>query len=138
MKEITSSSGAVVGAVKTWVRLEAVLVFLLSVLLYSRIGLAWKWFFVFFLAPDLSMLPYLANPRAGAISYNLFHNYALPLAVAAFCVAFQHPAVMPYILIWTAHIGIDRFLGYGLKYPEAFGRTHLGVLGKTTVVDRAS
>jgi len=28
-------------------------------------------------------------------------------------------------LIWIAHIGIDRVLGYGLKYPTAFKDTHL-------------
>ncbi|MGD0303960.1 MAG: DUF4260 domain-containing protein [Candidatus Acidiferrales bacterium] len=130
MNEITSS-GAVVGGVKTWLKFEGALVFVLSVLLYSHTGLKWGLFFVFFLFPDLSMLPYLANPRAGAMSYNLFHTYSLPLAIAAFALTFHHSALLPYTLIWTAHIGIDRFLGYGLKYPEAFGRTHLGVLGKT-------
>ena len=29
-------------------------------------------------------------------------------------------------LIWAAHIGVDRVLGYGLKYPTAFRDTHLG------------
>ena len=28
-------------------------------------------------------------------------------------------------LIWLAHIGADRLLGYGLKYPTAFTDTHL-------------
>jgi Domain of unknown function (DUF4260) len=28
-------------------------------------------------------------------------------------------------LIWLAHIGIDRVLGYGLKYPTGFKDTHL-------------
>ena len=28
-------------------------------------------------------------------------------------------------LIWLAHIGMDRLLGYGLKYPSAFKDTHL-------------
>jgi hypothetical protein len=31
-------------------------------------------------------------------------------------------------LIWCAHIGFDRTLGYGLKYAEGFGYTHLGRL----------
>jgi hypothetical protein len=138
MNEITSSNGAVVGGVKTWLKVEGAVVFALSVLLYSHTGLKWGLFFVFFLFPDLAMLPYLANPRAGAMSYNLFHTYSLPLAIAAFAIMFQHPAFIPYLLIWTAHIGIDRFLGYGLKYPDAFGHTHLGVLGRGTVVNRES
>ena len=28
-------------------------------------------------------------------------------------------------LIWLSHIGIDRAIGYGLKYPSAFKDTHL-------------
>ena len=28
-------------------------------------------------------------------------------------------------LIWCAHIGMDRLLGFGLKYPDAFKHTHL-------------
>jgi hypothetical protein len=33
----------------------------------------------------------------------------------------------PLLLIWTAHIGFDRALGIGLKYPTGFGDTHLGM-----------
>ena len=28
-------------------------------------------------------------------------------------------------LIWIVHIGVDRTLGYGLKYPTDFKDTHL-------------
>ncbi|RKQ33951.1 DUF4260 family protein [Oceanobacillus halophilus] len=28
-------------------------------------------------------------------------------------------------LIWTAHIGMDRMIGFGLKYPTAFKDTHI-------------
>jgi hypothetical protein len=34
-------------------------------------------------------------------------------------------AAFAYVLIWTAHIAMDRALGYGLKYPTAFKSTHL-------------
>ena len=33
-------------------------------------------------------------------------------------------------LIWIAHIGMDRLLGYGLKYPSGFRDTHLGAIGR--------
>ncbi|MDU3890869.1 MAG: DUF4260 family protein [Serratia liquefaciens] len=33
-------------------------------------------------------------------------------------------------LIWGAHIGFDRALGYGLKYASGFADTHLGGLGR--------
>ena len=85
-------------------------------------------FFGLLLVPDLSMLPYLINPRVGGAVYNVFHSYFSPLAVAAVAIAFYRAGLLPYILIWTAHIGMDRLLGYGLKYSTAFGRTHLGTL----------
>lgn len=28
-------------------------------------------------------------------------------------------------LIWISHIGLDRMLGYGLKYPTSFAFTHI-------------
>ena len=28
-------------------------------------------------------------------------------------------------LIWLTHIGVDRAVGYGLKYPSGFKDTHL-------------
>jgi hypothetical protein len=32
-------------------------------------------------------------------------------------------------IIWLAHIGMDRVVGYGLKYSAGFGFTHLGRVG---------
>jgi Domain of unknown function (DUF4260) len=82
------------------------------------------------LAPDLAMLAYLAGPRAGALVYNLAHTYALalPLALAGFFVGSAVASALA--LIWIAHIGLDRMLGYGLKYASGFGDTHLGHIGR--------
>jgi hypothetical protein len=35
------------------------------------------------------------------------------------------PALLAVALIWIAHIGFDRLLGYGLKYISDFKHTHL-------------
>jgi hypothetical protein len=40
------------------------------------------------------------------------------------------PLTLSIAMIWLAHIGIDRALGYGLKYSAGFGFTHLGRIGK--------
>jgi hypothetical protein len=32
---------------------------------------------------------------------------------------------MSFALIWLAHIGLDRALSFGLKYPTFFKDTHL-------------
>ena len=76
------------------------------------------------------MLAYLIGPRAGAFVYNLAHTYALalPLALAGFFLGSALASTLA--LIWVAHIGLDRMLGYGLKYQSGFGDTHLGRIGR--------
>jgi hypothetical protein len=39
------------------------------------------------------------------------------------------PLLLSIAMIWLAHLGIDRALGYGLKYFAGFGFTHLGRIG---------
>jgi hypothetical protein len=43
--------------------------------------------------------------------------------------ALASPLVLSIAMIWLAHIGFDRALGYGLKYSVGFGFTHLGRIG---------
>lgn len=81
------------------------------------------------LAPDLSMLGYLLGSRAGALTYNVAHTTVLPLALGVVGAFSGWPVVVALALIWLAHVGIDRMLGYGLKYPDRFGHTHLGSIG---------
>ncbi|WJS83605.1 DUF4260 domain-containing protein [Paracoccus sp. TOH] len=82
------------------------------------------------LAPDLSMLGYLAGRRIGAALYNLVHLYALPFLMAAAGVALGSTGLIAGGGLWLAHIGIDRALGYGLKRPTGFRNTHLGRIGR--------
>lgn len=77
------------------------------------------------LAPDLSMLGYLAGPRLGSLSYNLVHAYALPLALGAFGFWFDGRLALLVALVCAAHIGADRLFGYGLKFETGFKNTHL-------------
>lgn len=122
----SSLSGAVTGAPRIWLRLEGVAVMALAVLLYQRGGHSWMLLGALFLAPDLSFLGYLAGPRIGARACNLAHSYVGPCAAAALALVTGRPPVVA--LIWAAHIGADRALGYGLKYPTGFRDTHLGPL----------
>ncbi len=121
---------AVKGAVQIWLRLENLAVFFLSLVLYAWLGHPWTLFIILFLAPDISFLGYLAGSRVGSHTYNIVHNYAAPIAVGVAGVFNESSLPVAIGLIWTAHIGLDRALGYGLKYPTAFGHTHLGNLGK--------
>jgi Domain of unknown function (DUF4260) len=82
-------------------------------------------FVVLLLMPDLAMLGYLRGTRSGTISYNLVHTLIGPLLMIGYAFLGQSPWLLPYGLIWTSHIGLDRMLGFGLKYPTRFNDTHL-------------
>ena len=71
------------------------------------------------------MLGYLLNNKVGAIIYNLFHTYVMTILVILCGLFFSNAIVLAIGIIWTAHIGMDRMIGYGLKYPTAFKDTHL-------------
>ena len=127
----TASAGIVSGAVRAMLRFEGLAAFVTAALLYRHSGFPLPMFAVFFLAPDLSMLGYLAGPRIGAAAYNAAHTYALALPLALFGLLAPTPIALGAALIWIAHIGLDRALGYGLKRQTRFGDTHLGTVGRS-------
>ncbi len=102
-------------------RAEGGVLLALSVLLYWLNGGSWVWFGLLLFAPDLSALGYLAGPRIGATAYNLFHTYAVPVLLAAYGLLGGNPGVVSVALVWSAHIAMDRLVGYGLKSPMKFG-----------------
>lgn len=105
--------------------LEGASILTLSLLLYHAGHFRWWVFAVLLLAPDLVMLGYFANAKIGAALYNLVHTEAGPVLLLVACVALPLPGVAPFALIWLAHLGMDRTLGFGLKYPTRFNDTHL-------------
>ncbi|MBT2301832.1 DUF4260 domain-containing protein [Variovorax paradoxus] len=125
-----SSSGATLGGVRNVLRLEGVVVLAAAVAAYQHLGAGWGAFAMLFLLPDLSFLGYLGGPRVGAVVYNAAHSYIGPVALLALGFVGDMPAALALGLIWCAHIGFDRALGYGLKYGSEFGATHLGRIGR--------
>ena len=105
--------------------LEGAAVFCLCIYFYFALNGAWWMFVLLLLAPDLAMVGYLVNPRVGSLTYNVVHITVWPLALAAYALLYEQPLMLQLALIWAAHIGMDRMLGYGLKYPTAFKDTHL-------------
>jgi hypothetical protein len=110
-------------------RAEQVAIFLAGVIAYLVLGGSWLLLLPVLLAIDLSMVGYLAGPRPGAITYNAGHN--LVLALAALGIGWWSGVGWLQLLavLWVAHIGMDRSLGYGLKLPSDFRDTHLGRIG---------
>jgi hypothetical protein len=106
-------------------RIEGAFVLALGVFLYRSAGAAWGIFFLLFLWPDLSMIGYLVSIQLGSGLYNFVHTYTFPLALAAVSLIENQTGLLSFALIWISHIGFDRALGYGLKYPTFFKDTHL-------------
>ena len=115
---------------KTLLRLEEAFMFGLSIFLFSKLGFAWWWYPLLILAPDLSMVGYLGGPQLGAITYNLVHHKAVGITLFVFGVILVNQPLQFAGLILFGHSSMDRMLGYGLKYPDAFEHTHLGMIGK--------
>jgi|SRR3982075_1262192 hypothetical protein len=126
------AAGAVTGGLRTLLRLEGLTLFVGMTLLYAVWDGSWWVYAIVFLVPDLSFAAYLAGPRAGAIIYNAAHSYMAPMALMTTGFALSSPLVLSIAMIWLAHIGIDRALGYGLKYSAGFGFTHLGRIGRAS------
>ena len=106
-------------------RVEGIALFISAVVLYFHADYPWWLFLVLALAPDLSMIGYLAGPRTGAAAYDAAHTTLLPIALGLVGVLTESEVAIQLALIWFAHIGADRALGYGLKYPTRFQDSHL-------------
>jgi Domain of unknown function (DUF4260) len=107
---------------------EGLALLLVSVWAYAHFSPGWGQFAWLFLLPDIALLAYLISPRVGALCYNATHSDIGALALLLASLALPMPALLPLALIWLAHIGFDRALGYGLKSSEGFAHTHLGVI----------
>jgi len=105
--------------------LEGASMFVLAILLYRAGHFSWGLCALLFLAPDLFMLGYLIDATWGAAFYNLAHTYVGPVALLLLSFALPAPQLAPFGLIWLGHLGFDRMLGFGLKYPTFFKDTHL-------------
>jgi hypothetical protein len=118
---------------KTSIALEETAKLVLSYILSLYLGFEWWLFLVLLLTPDLSMVGYLINNKAGAIIYNIFHHQGIGVLVGLIGLWLQNEEWMLAGLVLFGHSGMDRALGYGLKYPDNFKHTHLGWIGKGKV-----
>jgi hypothetical protein len=106
-------------------KLEDLAIFIASTLIYFKSGNNWLIFVVGLLLVDVSMVGYLKDTKTGAFTYNLAHNYALGIGLSLLGYLIGNQLILMIGLIISAHVGMDRFLGFGLKYPDNFKHTHL-------------
>ncbi|MBN8089130.1 DUF4260 domain-containing protein [Vibrio vulnificus] len=117
------------GTVKTILQIEGGCIFIASMFFYSANFDDWITFSALFFFPDIAILGYLISSKVGAIAYNCTHSLigAGILLLTSIALSFELAKVIS--IIWFAHIGFDRMLGYGLKYSSNFKDTHLGIIG---------
>jgi hypothetical protein len=118
-------------SIQLLLRLEGLGIAAVTAIMFARTGVSWWLFLALWLVPDLSMLGYLGGSCRGARIYNALHSYAGPVALGVCAYVLHANAVtLAIALTWANHIGVDRLLGFGLKYGDGFGFTHLGRVGK--------
>lgn len=110
---------------KMLLHVEGFTVLVISLYFYGYSQFSWVLFVILLFTPDFSMIGYLFNNKIGALLYNIFHTYSLSIAVIMLGLALSNEPLLAIGLILSAHIGMDRMIGYGLKYSTDFKDTHL-------------
>lgn len=113
---------------KQLLKIEEAAFVLLTIYLFIPLGFAWWWFPLLFFVPDMSMVGYLLNPRVGAMGYNAIHHKGTAVVIYLLGLYLLLPWLQLVGLILLGHASFDRIFGYGLKYPDAFKNTHLGLI----------
>jgi hypothetical protein len=125
-----AADGTVLGAPRRWLRVEGATLLVGALIAYSTTDRTWWLVPLTLLLPDMTMIGYLRGTRIGAYLYNLGHSTSLPAAVVAVGWWQDKSLLVALGSVWLAHIGLDRLIGYGLKYDDHFHHTHLGQLGR--------
>ena len=115
---------------KNLLRLEEAAMFIVIIYLLYILGVSWWVYFILLLGPDIGMLGYLVNNKAGAILYNAFHHKGIAILIYTLGLYLQIQLLQIAGLILFGHSSMDRMFGYGLKYFTGFKDTHLGLIGK--------
>jgi hypothetical protein len=114
-----------------YLRIEAGLIFVACLYIYHYLHFNLLLFVVLLLVVDVFMIGYVTkNNATGALVYNLGHSFIIPALVIVLGLMTGSDLLIGGSIIWVAHIGFDRALGYGLKLDSGFNDTHLGKIGK--------
>ena len=115
---------------KNIIRAEEALLFVMAVYLNNFLPYAWWVYWAWFFVPDLGMIGYAINPRAGATMYNIVHHKGIAILIGIAGYYFHQTELIFAGLVLLGHSSFDRVMGYGLKYDDSFNHTHLGIIGK--------
>ena len=112
--------------VKYVLQLEGLTLFVASILILTlKLSAAWWVYPILLVGPDVSMCGYLANPKVGAAVYNLAHTLVIAVVATTAGLVLESNELLITGIVLIGHIGMDRMLGFGLKYETGFAFTHL-------------
>lgn len=103
---------------------------MLSFLLSMRLGFDWWLYVILLFLPDISIAGYMFGNKVGTAIYNLFHHKAVAVAIALSGLYLGNNVVVLAGLVLFGHSSFDRIFGFGLKFPDNFNHTHMGMIGK--------
>ncbi|KGR78779.1 DUF4260 domain-containing protein [Ureibacillus sinduriensis] len=107
------------------ISIEYAIGFIICLLFYIHLEYSILLFILLLLVPDITMLGYLFNNKIGAIVYNFGHSLIVPAILLVLAFLTESSSLLMLVIIWLAHIYLDRSMGFGLKYNNAFKETHL-------------
>lgn len=111
-----------------FLRTEGIVTFLAASFLYFHFWGDWVFYIIALILPDIGIAGFLGGTKTGSLIYNITHTFAIPTILAAWLLmsgASYANTLLLFSLVWCAHIGMDRFFGFGLKYPTHFSDTHM-------------
>jgi hypothetical protein len=126
----TTGPGSVTGRPRLVLRAEGGVLLLAALVAFAATDEPWWLVPAVLFLPDLSFAGYAGSTRLGALTYNLAHSYPLPAVLGAVGLWQDSLLTQALAVVWFAHIGMDRLLGYGLKHDDGFTHTHLGDIGR--------
>jgi hypothetical protein len=107
---------------KTLIKLEELTLVLLSFYLFLALDYAWWWFLILFFLPDISLLGYAINKKAGTVTYNCIHHKALAVILYLLGSFAQVPGLQAAGLVLFGHSSFDRLLGFELQQAPSKGK----------------
>ncbi len=108
---------------KKLLQIEEAALLIVSIYALYFLKVEWWYYLLLVLAPDISMLGYLAGNKIGAFIYNLFHHKGVAILVFLVGIVAQLWIVQDIGILLFGHSSMDRMFGYGLKYFTSFKQT---------------
>ncbi|ETW08078.1 hypothetical protein H310_02443 [Aphanomyces invadans] len=116
------------GLVRILLQMEGAALMVACIVAYYHLQGNWWVFVAGFFAGDLLSVGYAFGPAVGCVVYNTSHTLVGPTVAATLFFLWTEHTWLAYVAcIWGAHLGWERSLGYGLRYPDGFTSTHITV-----------